>query len=422
MRVLAIGNRRFAAGLYWLERAGGTQLVRNARRFSRPFFVHLDGQTGYAGGAGDPADTPSLAAALKAHIGSDFWMALVEGDGGGFALIRVRDGAVLADGDEVFEDRDAALAAFDRARDIGWTLHASPGLGDRTACPERIKALDAAAIGVRESMLLAPVPLSRIGRRHAAAALCLAAGAAAALAGWQHRGAILELAAGAPAAVEKAARPEPAVPAAIDGAALVAACREALLRRPPYLPAWSTVLVACDGRFDEPALVALRPELEGRAVLLARWRLEAGRSEPLHRRIAERQLAGWYAASVAGDRAWAVAPLAPVLRAWRRPARSAVAFRRDIDRGFGARGARISWRAAPGGAAPDGVAIVTGRPLGDIARLAAGLPDLEITRVSRRPDGGWRLSARRAAPAAMPRSRFETLARRPADGPTPDHR
>ena len=118
----------------------------------------------------------------------------------------------------------------------------------------------------------------------------------------------------------------------------------------------------------------------------------------------------------------AVAPLAPVLRAWSRPPRAAVAFRRDVDRGFGAGGARVSWQAAPGGGAPDGVAIATGRPLADIARLAAGLPDLEITRISRRPDGGWRLSARRAAPEAMPRSRFDMLARRPADGPTPDPR
>ncbi len=413
-----MGGRRFAAGLYWLERTGGARHVRNARRFSRPFFIHLDAQTGYADGGGDPADTPSLAAALQAHIGSDFWMALMEGDDGRIALIKVRDGAILADGDELFEDRADALAAFDRARDIGWTLHASPELCAETACPERVNAIDPAAIGVRDSMLLAPVPFARLHRRHAATALCLAAAGAAALAAWQNRDTLLALVAGAAPAVERAAAPEPSVPATIDSAALIAACRQALVRRPPYLPAWRTSLVSCDARFAEQALIAVRPELSGRAVLLARWRLESGLSEPLHRRIAERHLSRWYAASVTGDHAWAVAPLVPVLRAWQEPARSTIAFRRDVDRGFGARGARIAWQAAPGtSGAAEIVAIATVRPLKDIARLAADIPDLEITRIFHAEEGHWRLTARPAAPAAMPRSRFKMLARRSANAP-----
>ena len=47
---------------------------------------------------------------------------------GRYALIKVRDGAVLADGDEVFTSRDAAVEAFDRARALGWDLYATPGL------------------------------------------------------------------------------------------------------------------------------------------------------------------------------------------------------------------------------------------------------------------------------------------------------
>ncbi len=418
-----MGGRRFAAGLYWLERAGGARLVRNARRFSRPFFVNLEAQTGYADAGGDPVDTPSLAAALQAHIGSDFWMALMEGDDGRIALIRVRDGAVLADGDELFADRADALAAFDRARDIGWTLHASPDLCAETACPERVYAIDPAAIGVRNSMLLAPVPFARLHRRHAAAALCLAAAAGAAIAAWQNRNALLALVAGAAPTVELPVVPEPSVPVAIDSAALIAACRQALIRRPPYLPAWRTSLVSCDGRFAEQALIAVRPELAGRAVLLVRWRLESGFSEPLHRRIAERHLSRWYAASVAGDRAWAVTPLAPVLRAWRRPARSAIAFRRDVDRGFGVRGAQIARQEASGSSGAAGiVAIATARPLKEIARLAADIPDLEITRIFRPGEGHWHLTARPATPAAMPRPQFETLARRSANAPTTQDR
>ena len=46
-------------------------------------------------------------------------------DTGRYALIKVRDGAVLADGDEVFSNRDAAVEAFERARALGWDLYAT---------------------------------------------------------------------------------------------------------------------------------------------------------------------------------------------------------------------------------------------------------------------------------------------------------
>ena len=141
MSTLVINGRPFAAGLYWLERAGPAATARAARRFARPWCVHRAGQTGYAGGTeGDtPEGLPALALALTELIESEFWMALVAddaaignstdtGDTGRYALIKVRDGAVLADGDEVFTNRDAAVEAFTRARALGWDLYATPGL------------------------------------------------------------------------------------------------------------------------------------------------------------------------------------------------------------------------------------------------------------------------------------------------------
>ena len=50
-----INGPRFAAGLYWLERAGPVTTARAARRFARPWCVHRAGQTGYAGGTEDDA-------------------------------------------------------------------------------------------------------------------------------------------------------------------------------------------------------------------------------------------------------------------------------------------------------------------------------------------------------------------------------
>ena len=160
-----------------------------------------------------------------------------------------------------------------------------------------------------------------------------------------------------------------------------------------------------------------RPELEDRAVLVVRWRLETGRSEPLHRRIAEAHLSDWYAASVTGGRAWAVAPLKPVLRLSAANPPSLLEFRKAIDRQFGARGTRIEY---PGQSA-DGneVRIATRRPPAAMAEAVAAVPGLELVRLAQDAAGEWRLEGRRVSPVSIPKSRFEELAK-PATG-SPDH-
>ena len=119
MSVLTVSDRRFAAGLYWLERGSAASVARSARAFGRPWHVHWGEQTGYAADEEEPGGCPSLAASLQAQIAAPFWMALVEADDGRLGLVKARDGAMLADGDEVFPDRASALEAFERSRDVG---------------------------------------------------------------------------------------------------------------------------------------------------------------------------------------------------------------------------------------------------------------------------------------------------------------
>ena len=115
MSAIDVGGRRYAAGLYWLGRGGPGATVRAARRLGRPWFVHRGERTGFAVDdvADSPEGLPALALALLDLINGEFWMALVEGDAADgeaddemsrFALVKARDGAVLADGDVVFDD------------------------------------------------------------------------------------------------------------------------------------------------------------------------------------------------------------------------------------------------------------------------------------------------------------------------------
>ena len=211
---------------------------------------------------------------------------------------------------------------------------------------------------------------------------------------WIHRDALLDWIAG-PEPVAAAPPTDPDLAVAVDSAALIEACRRALIDYPPWLPAWRIESLTCAARFSDPELAALRPELAGRAVMLVRWRLAPGHAEPLHRQLAEQHLSRWYAASVVDARAWAVLPLAPVLRIVETVPPLFLAFRRAVDRELGLRGARIDYARGPQG----GWTVRIGYPgplprLADLFREAAGLAGLEITGLDRGANGSWRLHGR----------------------------
>ena len=427
MSTILINGRPFAAGLYWLERSGPATTARAARRFARPWCVHRAGQTGYAGGAeGDtPEGLPALAPALVDSIESDFWMALVAGDAatgdstnrgdtGHYALIKVRDGAVLADGDEVFTGLDAAVEAFERARALGWDLYATPGLLAGGADRD-VTDLDVSNLAAAPENVLRRAPFTRIGRGRLALALLLPAALAGVWIAWLQRDALLDWIAGPQPVVAAAPPTDPDLAVAVNSTALIETCRRALIDHPPWLPAWRIESLACAARFSDPELAALRPELAGRAVMLARWRLSPGHAEPLHRQLAEQHLSRWYAASVVDAHAWAVLPLGLVLRISDRAPPLFLAFRRAVDRELGLRGARIDYARGPQGGWI--VRIVHPGPLSylaDLFREAAGLAGLEITALDLGADGGWRLHGRPVAPVAMTRAGFRELTRAPA--------
>ena len=422
MSTLVINGQPFAAGLYWLERSGPAATARAARRFARPWCVHRAGQTGYAGDTEDdaPEGLPALAPALVDSIESEFWMALAAGDAaagasGRFALIKVRDGAVLADGDEVFTNRDAALEAFGRARALGWDLYATPGLLAGGADRE-VTELDVSSLALAPENVLRRAPFTRIGRAHLGLVLLLLAVLAGGSAAWLQRDTLLDWISGGSEPVTAIAPPaEPELAVAVDSVALIEACRRGLIDYPPWLPAWRIESLSCVARFADPELAALRPELAGGPVMLARWRLVPGHAEPLHRQVAEQHLSRWYAASVVDARAWAVVPLAPMLRTVESAPPLFLTLRRAVDRELGIRGARVDYARGPQG----GWTVRIGYPgplsdLADLFREAGGLADLEITALDRGGDGGWRLHGRPVAPEAMTRAGFRELTGAPA--------
>ena len=420
MSAIVVGGRTYAAGLYWLGREGPRATARTARRLNRPWWVHHGGRTGFAAeGGGMGEGLPALAPALLERIEGAFWMALVEGEadssaaGGGrrYALVKARDGAVLADGDEVFDDRAAALAAFERARGLGWSLHATPGLLDDLEGKGEVTPLDPAELDATASAMAAAIALVRAApaagaKRVPRAALIGLAALVAAGALWLQRDALVAWLAPSAPAPAPAALPEPEVGVAVDAAALISACRQALVDNPPFMPGWRIERIDCAARFADAEIVAAVPGLAGRAVLLVRWRLLPGHAGAVQRRVAEAHLARRHAAAVSDGRAWAAAPLGPVLREAKAPP-PFLSLRRAVDRSFGARGARLGYaRDADGGWR---IAIEDPGPLPRLAALAGGIGGLEVTGLSRGDGGPWRLEARPRAPERMTATQLREL-------------
>jgi len=455
--VIAIGGRRYACGLYWLGRGGARATARTARRLGRPWCVHHGERTGFAaadtgaadtgaadtraadtraaGAAGspegldpaglgpeglhsesfDPEGLGALALALLEHVEGAFWMALVDGEAADgrdrYALVKARDGAVLADGDEAFDDRAAAVAAFERARTLGWALFATPGLLEELG-GSGIAPIDPAALGETASRLGAAIALRSaapsVRRRRAPVAAAIGVAAlAAAVAVWLQRDVLLSwLESPAPVSAPVASS-EPTFAVSVDGAALIAACRQALIDNPPFLPGWRIERIECAARFADVELSGVRPELAGRPVLLARWRLASGHAEAVQRRVAERHLGGWHAAMVADGRAWALAPMAPVLRTTEVAPPALLELRRAVDRSLGTAGARIGYaRGADGGWS---VRIDEPGPLPRLVGLVGGIGGLELTALSRGEAGGWRLAGRPAMPVTLAASQLRAL-------------
>ena len=120
-------------------------------------------------------------------IGGGRWVALVEGApvGGGalYALVKVRDGAVPADGEEIFGDRVAPWWPSSGRGPSGWAPHATPGLSSalRSGGSE-ITELDPDALGEAASragdavVVARPVPGRDVdGRKLRTAAVALLA-------------------------------------------------------------------------------------------------------------------------------------------------------------------------------------------------------------------------------------------------------
>ena len=400
MTVLSLAGLEWAVDLAWTADTSAGPIARASAQMGLPMCVRTPRATGF--GPPDTEDLPSLGAALTALLGGDPWVALVAGDDKDFVLLRSADGAVIPDGEEVFQVRAAATARFAAlAGEPGWLAFATPGLAEA----EDVRPLDPSspATVLRDGLRMAPVPRPR-GARRAALAAVLAL-AAAGFAGWEHRDGIRLMVEGPPPPPPEP--PEPMVTVAVDGPALIRNCRAALAAAPLRLEGWRVESMLCEAHARSPEMLAAAPELAGRPGLWVTWGAREGRTAPLYRRLAEDLLAGWPRAGVATDgKAWAVAPLAEVLVADPPAPPDDVAFRRSADAGL-AQVARLSWQRTAGVLT---VTALSDLPLPDIAAAVAAVPGLEVVRLGREGRGHWRLEGRPTAHFEMPTSRLRELA------------
>ena len=339
-------------------------------------------------------------------------MALVQSDEGFYVLVKIGGRAVQADGEEVFTERDAAIEAFEKGREMGYEPYATPGL------VEQAEVIDIKAVRGESDMTLAAVPLSGVSGKRVviqAACVCLVA-----FGGWWVWGNWADVWGmffkEEPAPFVEV--PEERVDVVIDSVAFIEACRRARRERQPWLAAWSLVSLRCEAQLDDRTFLGVRPELAGQPVMVARWRLVAGHGETLHRQLAEVRLREWFLGGVNETAAWAMWPLPVVLKEAPVSAPPFLMLREALDLGLGPRGVSLAYEKGGPGELEWTIVMTTRQGLGDVARLVAGIDGLELTSISLDAGGGWRLIGRPLAPVSMTASRFETLTREQGDDST----
>ncbi len=407
MSAIRVNGVAYVAGLEWLPKGNLFDTAREARKVGSVWCAYDGEQTGYAGGSRDhQAGLPVMAAALRAKIPGDRWMALVPGDDGRCVAVQVGDGVILGSGDRIFATVAEAVDAVREVKELGWEIYATAGL------VEGAILLDPA--GLSRAVVLGRVPFLWATRRRAVSLGVAATLVGAVWTGFSYRDEIWRWIEG-PVVQEQATEEveEPRITVGLDSVALVEGCREGMSRFVPEMPGWERVSLTCRARFADPELTGVRPGFEGRPVLAVRWRLESGRSESLYRQLAEDHLARWKVAGggalegqVVGAKAWVAVVLPAVtVEAVSGAAMSRLLLRKAVDRRFG-----MVARLIRHGGDVGGIRIETGETLPSIAKLVDGMGGFEVTGLTRVREG-WLLEGRGTRPVSMTVSKFRALRR-----------
>ena len=399
MSLLTVNHETFAAGLTWQPRQRGRDLVMSARAHAAAAFVETEHQTGFAGDEeGDPVAAASLAAAVRAVIDGDTWIAAILADDGTAALVRSTAGRLS---ELPGEDRMAPAAAARVLHKAAHPIHASPSLEIEHATP-----LDLASVQIAGAMRLEPVPQQNRLRQVVTATTCLALVACLAFAGWMYGRQVWETFFPPPPPPPAQAEVERQVMTVIDTGTFLALCDASLQERPPGLAGWRLDQATCHARLTDTAVLQQVPSLSGRPALVLRWSLAEGHDIEINRRTMEAALAERHAGQVQGTEAWAVTPLAPVIaEAGQASSPPFLDLRAAVDRRIGAWATAIAYTHQGHRWA---ITITGPDPLARFHQAIAGLADIEVTALSRQ-DGVWRIAARPVEPWPVLESVYAVL-------------
>ncbi|NTF17252.1 type 4b pilus protein PilO2 [Agrobacterium rubi] len=158
--VIRVNKRDYAVGLQWNTLEDPSRGAEEARAYaSMPsvmadfFGVRQSSSPQFALGFksyGHKSNMPSLAAHAAREKGGS-WLGLFE-VAGGYYLLAVRDDAIISEFDRFYEDREAALRAFDEVRYMTW---------DETIAPASMKVDQTSSLTL--DTLLAGKPPVKLG-------------------------------------------------------------------------------------------------------------------------------------------------------------------------------------------------------------------------------------------------------------------
>ena len=387
MTVVTINNRRWFASLSWKRRAddpapAGEAIIVGENMAELPSAVD-----------GTPSEIRVLAEVLLAGLAGPDWFAVLRTDDDRYAIVSAAAGLITRD--EIVADLDLVVASINESAVSRDTVHAPADVHLDGVVP-----LDLDEIANAPAIPVTHIKIRKSRTRHYIGSAAIVLGIMVLVAVWYQFG-------------REEPEPEqtvavqqpPTVTVTLDGASLIDACRNVLFLRQLQVPGWRLVRTRCVAELSDPGIVEIHPGFAQRASIIVNWSLEAGHDAPLQRRLLEEQLKHWPLASIVENKAWAAAPLAPVLVEWNGLTTDLVQLREELDRRAGPWVSSLSYMKSS-----DGQWRVTMKGAGLLDRLFRslhGIEGLEVTRLDRGGSSVWTVTGRLQEPKLLLETDFQ---------------
>ncbi|MCP4526812.1 MAG: type 4b pilus protein PilO2 [Aestuariibacter sp.] len=396
-----VGNLMWPA--FTDEKISSLRITLEGQKYGATSYVKMGEQIGYFNGEEANGLVSAAALVFKAlNNETESWTALIECDEGNYLIVSAAKGQLLVDGDQVFGERQVAVAQFEKSFERSWDhIYSTPGFAFEAEDFE----LDGIVLNEEQDFSLSARPFTSRATRRAGKITVFSL--VFALLGWgayDNREIILSPFKDKPVQKKVVQRPKKKeiINTVTDTIKFVERCDRQIKSHSSKLINWTVSKTACYTYGNSEEFPPVLQQHTSKPVLVVVWNSN-GPLKPIRRILAEKQLTNtWPVAGVKEGQAKALQPLGFLRKQYEGGKTSFSGFRREIDTHIGPITKTLSYQSDQ---SPWRVEFSTGYPLVTLAERLRKVPALEVVAIEN-TGNQWRISGQYNSPVPVEAGQF----------------